>query len=244
MRTRLLISPVALLALLGLARVGHTQDVGGSSAEPIQPGDYLRLSGGIAAPVNAKGSLRDWKSGAGFSVAWESWPSGASGVGRAGFAITAAYNLLPLDEARFVSEFTPSSGGTTQSATASRAGILEVTTNVKIRIPAPLVVPMLNIGLGLIDWHPGTIRYVATTGSGTARQQHRTGLEFSLGGGIDRTIVDRFALFGEAAYVFGYTSYGGGFTSPGGVCTAGGCDVLRNTTIVTARAGLRTRIGR
>jgi hypothetical protein len=241
MRSRLL---VALLVLLGVTRAGYAQDAGGASTEPIQPGDYLRLSGGIATPVSAKGSLRDWKSGAGFGVAWESWQAGQSGVGRVGFALTAIYNLLPLDEARFVSEFTPSSGGTTTSATASRAGILEVTTNVKIRIPAPLVVPMVNVGLGLIDWHPGTIHYQSTTGSGTARQQHRTGLEFSIGGGIDRTIVDRFALFGEAAYVFGYTSYGGGFTSPGGVCTAGGCDVLRNTTIVTARAGLRARIGR
>jgi hypothetical protein len=242
MRSRL---PIVLVAAFALTRAAYGQE-SGSDAQGLQPGEYIRVSGGAAIPIAAKGSLRDWDRGTGFAVAYESWPAGPSGVGLAGFALTAAYNLLPIDEQQFVSTFVdPVSGQPATSATASRAGILEVTTNVKIRIPSPLITPMFDLGLGLIDWHPGTIRYTAGSNTGTARQQHRTGLELAIGGGIDRTIVDRFAVFGEAMYVFGYTSYGGGFTSPGGVCAAGNsCDALRNTTIGTIRAGLRARIGR
>lgn len=242
MRSRLFI---VIAAALAVPRFAHAQDAGGPSVQGLQPGDYVRVSGGAAIPINAQGSLRDWDRGTGFSLAWENWSSGPSGLGRAGFALTAAYNLLPLDDGRFMSTFVdPTTGEKPQSVDASRAGILEVTTNVKIRIPSPLVAPMVNIGLGLLDWHPGTIRYVTASTHGTARQQHRTGLELAIGGGVDRTIVDRYALFGEATYVFGYTSYGGGFTSPGGVCTTSGCDALRNTTIGTIRGGLRVRVGR
>jgi len=242
MRTRPLI---AVFAAIALSRAAYAQSTGGASDDALPPGDYVRVSGGAAIPVGAQGSLRDWDRGTGFAVAYESWQAGPTGVSRAGFALTAAYNLLPLDEERFVSTFVdPTTGQPAHAASASRAGILEVTTNVKIRIPAPVVTPMVNIGLGLIDWHPGTIHYTAGAITGTARQLHRTGLEFSIGGGIDRTIVDRIAVFGEAMYVFGYTSYGGGYTSPGGVCTTGSCDALRNTTIGTIRGGLRARIGR
>lgn len=236
---------VALAAAIALTRAASAQDVGGSSVQGLQPGNYLRVSGGAAIPINAQGSLRDWDRGTGFAVAWENWSSAPSGLGRAGFALTAAYNLLPLDDGQFISTFVdPTTGEKAQSVDASRAGILEVTTNVKIRISSPLITPMVNVGLGLLDWHPGTIHYVTASSRGTARQQHRTGLEFSIGGGVDRTIVDRYAIFGEAAYVFGYTSYGGGFTSPGGVCATSGCDALRNTTIGTLRGGLRVRVGR
>lgn len=242
MRSRPLI---VLVAALALCRVASAQDASGPGVQGLQPGSYIRVSGGAAVPIGAKGSLRDWDRGTGFALAWESWPAGPSEVGIAGFALTAAYNLLPLDEEQFVSTFVdPTSGQPAHAANASRAGILEVTTNVKIRIPAPLVTPMFNLGLGLLDWHPGTIHYAAGTSTGIARQQHRTGLELAIGGGIDRTIVDRIAVFGEAMYVFGYTSYGGGYTSPSGVCTSGGCDALRNTTIGTIRAGLRARVGR
>lgn len=241
MRSRPLI---ALIAAVTLTRAVAAQDVGGSSDQGLQPGDYVRVSGGAAIPINAQGSLSYWERGTGFAVAWENWLAGPTGLGRAGFALTAAYNLLPLDEAQFVSTFVDNADQRALSATASRAGILEVTTNVKIRIPSPVITPMVDIGLGLIDWHPGTIHYTTATSSGTARQQHRTGLEFSIGAGVDRTIVDRYAIFGEAMYVFGYTSYGGGFTSPGGVCTTSGCDALRNTTIGTIRGGLRVRVGR
>lgn len=242
MRSRPLL---VVCAAIALSRAGFAQSTGGSSGDALPPGDYLRVSGGAAIPVSAQGSLRDWNSGTGIAVSWESWQAGPTGVSRAGFALTAAYNLLPLDEERFVSSFVdPTTGQQALSATASRAGILEVTTNVKIRIPSPVVTPMVDIGLGLIDWHPGTIHYTAGSSTGTARQLHRTGLEFSIGGGIDRTIVDRVAVFGEAMYVFGYTSYGGGYTSPGGVCTTGNCDALHNTTIGTIRGGLRARIGR
>lgn len=236
---------VFLLAATSLTRVSHAQGASGQGVQGLQPGSYIRVSGGTAVPISAKGSLRDWDRGTGFALAWESWPAGPSEVGLAGFALTAAYNLLPLDEERFVSTFKdPVTGQPAAAATASRAGILEITTNVKLRVPSPLITPMVDIGLGLLDWHPGTIRYTAGSGTGTARQLHRTGLEFSIGGGIDRTIVDRIAVFGEAMYVFGYTSYGGGYTSPSGVCTTGGCDALRNTTIGTIRAGLRARLGK
>ena len=236
---------VLFLAAIVLARTSHAQDAGGQSAQGLQPGSYVRVSGGAAMPIAAQGSLRDWDSGSGFAVAWESWPAGPRGVGLAGFAITGAYNLLPFDEQRFISVFKdPVTGQVAQSVSASRAGILEITTNVKIRIPSPLVTPMVNIGLGLLDWHPGTIRYTVGNSTGTTHQEHRTGFEFTVGGGIDRTIVDRFGVFGEAMYVFGYTSYGGGYTSPGGVCSSNNCDALRNTTLGTIRGGLRVRVGR
>jgi hypothetical protein len=218
---------------------------GDPMADGLTAGQYLRVSGGMTSPVSPQGSLRDWNRGAGVAVAWESWDTGATGLGRVGFALTAAYSMLPLNEQQLKSDFTsPLTGAPIQSATASKASVLEITTNLRWRIPFWYMMPAINFGFGFINWHPGEIHYRSGTDAGNARQQSRSGAELSIGGSLDKTIYDRWAVFGEAAYVYGYTSFGRGLSTPGGQCVSNGCDVLKNTTLGTMRGGLRVRIGR
>jgi hypothetical protein len=182
-----------------------------------------------------------------YAASWENWDTGASGVGRVGFSLNAAYSTLSLKTPLFLANFVPVNGGTVTSATASHAGVLEVTSGIRVRMPLPYVMPNFMVGLGLIDWQPGAINYESTNGSGKAQQQHRVSGEFTLGAGIDKNVIDGFAVFAEAEYVYGYTSYGSGFATPAsGVCTTAGCDAFRNgnTTIGTIRGGMRVRVGR
>jgi hypothetical protein len=161
-----------------------------------------------------------------------------------GFGLAASYSFLPLKSDQFAAEFTPATGLTTRSASASRAGILEIVSNIRVRFPAPLVMPAVTVGFGFINWRPGTIDYVASNQtSGSVKQSHRSGAELSIGGSLDRHLWDRYAAYVEAAYVYGYTSYGRGFTTPGGVCASSGCDPLKNTTVATLRGGLRVKLG-
>jgi hypothetical protein len=246
------LSPLAVavvIVALATPRVARAQAEGEPSNpwnDGLTPGNYLRLSGGSTSPVSPHAALRYWDRGTTYAAGWENWDTGSSGVGRVGFSINAAYSMLPLNTQLFLDTFAPVSGGKVTSATATRAGVLEVTSGIRLRIPVPYVMPNLSVGLGLIDWQPGAIKYESTAGAGTARQQHRVSGEFTVGGGIDKNIVDRFAVFAEALYVYGYTSYGSGFANPGGVCTSAGCEAFRNgnTTLGTIRGGLRVRIGR
>ena len=245
------LSPIAVAALVALTvpHVSFAQGEGESSNpwnDGLIPGNYLRLSGGSVSPVSPHGTLRFWDRGSTFAVGWENWDTGMSGVGRVGFSLNAAYSMLPFKTDLFLANFTPVSGGTVTSATASHAGVLEVTSGIRLRIPVPYLMPNISVGLGLIDWQPGAIKYESTSGSGTAKQQHRVSGEFSVGGGFDKNIVDRYAVFAEALYVYGYTSYGSGFATPGGVCNTNACDTFRNgnTTLGVIRGGLRVRIGR
>ncbi|HEX4682609.1 MAG TPA: hypothetical protein VH277_07880 [Gemmatimonadaceae bacterium] len=212
-------------------------------ADGLMPSDYLRVSAGYVAPVNPSGSLRDWKSGVGANLFWENWQQGASGVGRVGFGLGIGYSLLPLDEAQLLRDFTPPTGGAITAATASKANILEITSEVRIRIPAPYIMPTVNIGFGFMNWAPGEIHYTTATTTGSAKQQHRSGAEVSLGGGLDKNIYDRYALFAEAMWSYGFTSFGSGFATPNSTCASNGCDILKNTSIGTVRGGLRVRIG-
>ena len=208
----------------------------------MQPGDYIRLGAGTTIPVNPQGSLRDWKAGPSLNLAYENWQAGGNGgPGRVGFGLGVAYSRLMLKEDQFASDFTPTTGTLTDAS--GHAGILEITSNLRIRIPAPLVMPAVTIGLGFINWSPGHINYETTTGAtGSVKQSSRSGAELALGGSIDREIYGRFAAYAEAAYVYGYTSYGAGFGTPTSICNS--CDPLKNTTVVTVRGGLRARIGR
>ena len=233
---------LALAFVLGLAVSARAQETD-RYADGLIPGAYLRVGVGPISPVNAQGSLRDWSPGKGASVAWESWDNGQTGVSRVGFAISAAYSSLPLNTGRFLTEFTPPNGGSVSSVSGS-AGVLEVVTNIIFRVPAPYIMPHFTVGLGFIDWRPGNINYTGSAGSGQTRQQHRSGGEIALGGGLDKHIYDRFAVFSEATYVFGLTRYGGGYATTTGVCAASGCDALRNTTVTTIRGGLRVRLMR
>jgi len=245
MRSRLSLAFIA--SFLAFAHVAQAQ---ATLADPLAggliAGDYLRISGGLVSPINPQGSLRDWSRGSTINVMWENWQPGSGGVGSTGFGIGIGYTLLPLDQQRFVSDFTPPSGGQTSSATATRAGILEVMTNLRIRIPSPFVMPSVSLGFGFMDWRPGQIHYTTTTNPQpqSAQQQHRSGLELAIGGGLDKAIVDRWALFAEALYAYGFTSFGQGLATPGGTCSANGCDVLRNTSVGIIRGGLRVRMGR
>jgi hypothetical protein len=247
MRSRLFLAAIAACATLATtaAAQGGSEPVGDPMAGGFSAGDYLRLSGGLSRPINPQGTLRDWKQGTSFSLTWENWGEGNPGVSSVGFGLGVGYSMLPLDEQAFVSSFSPPSGVSTRSATAGQAGILEITTNIRIRIPAPLVMPAFNLGFGFIDWLPASVQYVGSDNvAGTARYAHRSGAEVSLGGSLERQLFDRYGIFGEAAYTYGYTSYGQGFATPGSTCARGGCDALKNTTFAIVRGGVRVGLWR
>ena len=238
MRSRLLFAVVA--SLVSLTRVVHGQE--DRLAGGLQAGDYARLSGGITTPVNPQGSVRDWDRGTGVSVAWENWQTGGTGVGRVGLGFALSYAFLPLNESKFITDFTPLEGGKATAATAGKAGLLELGTVLRFRIPAPLVMPTINVGVGFINWRPADVHYTGTAGSGTSKQRHRSGAEVSIGGGLERHIVDRFGLFADAVYVYGFTGLGRSSATPGGFCATTGCDVLKNTSATSLRGGLSVRV--
>jgi hypothetical protein len=196
----------------------------------------------VATPVNPQGSLKDWERGTSFSLQWENWQNGGTGVGRLGIAIMLNYSMLALDEAQFLSEFVPIQGSRPTSASASSAGVFELATNLRFRIPSPLLMPTINVGVGFMNWAPASINYNSPTGSGTAKQRHRSGAELTIGGGLERNIFDRYGLFAEATYAYGFTSIGQGAATPGGVCATSSCDILQNPSNATLRGGLRVRI--
>jgi hypothetical protein len=240
MRSRLLFAVAATLATFAHVARAQSDD---RYAAGLTAGDYIRVSAGSTSPVNPQGSIRDWSRGTTANVSWENWqPGGATNVGRVGVSLGVSYSLLPLNESQFLADFTPLTGGTATSATASKAGLLEINTGLRVRIPAPLVMPTIDFGIGFINWRPDAVSYTGTTGAGTTNQRHRSGAELSIGGGLERHLVDRFGVFAEALYVYGLTSLGQSAATPGGVCATNGCDVLKNTSVATIRGGLSVRI--
>jgi hypothetical protein len=238
MRSRLLLVLVAALATQ--VRVGHAQSDRFSGG--LTAGDCIRVSAGVVNPVNAQGGFRDWKGGTSFNVAWENWQPGDNGVGRLGLSLGFGYSALPLDETKFLADFSPLSGGKATSASASSGSLFEVNTGLHVRIPAPLLVPTIRFGLGYIGWRPAKVTYTAASGNGTTKQQTRNGAELSIGGGLERDFAQRFGIFGEADYVYGFTSLGQSSATPGGICASNGCDVLKNTSVTTLRGGLSIKI--
>jgi hypothetical protein len=238
MRSRLLLIVTAALATQ--ARVGAAQSdrfTGG-----LTDGDYIRMSAGVTTPINPQGGFRDWKKGTGFALVYENWPTGDVGVGRAGFSLGFGYSALPLNEEKFLEDFSPLSGGKATSASAGSGALFELNTGLHLRIPAPLLVPTVRIGIGYIGWRPKRISYTAASGDGTTKQQTRNGAEFSIGGGLERHFAHRFGIFGEADYVYGFTSLGQSSATPGGICANNGCDVLKNTSVTTLRGGLTVKL--
>jgi hypothetical protein len=118
-----------------------------------------------------------------------------------------------------------------------------VSTSLRVRIPAEYVVPSITLGLGFLNYRPSSVTYLSASGNGSAKQQSRSGGEISISGALDRQIVGRFAIYGEAHYLYGFTSLGRFAATPGGNCAANGCDVLKNTPMATLRGGLRVRLG-
>lgn len=222
------------------------QVIGDPMADGLMPSDYVRASAGVVAPASG---MHYWKSGVGANISWENWQQGGSGVGRVGFGLGIGYSWLPFNTSEFVQNFKPApSDVAVVSATGAKGSVLEISSMIRIRIPAPFIMPTMNIGLGFINWAPGEIHYttqgnVAGTTTTSATQQHRSGAEVSIGGGLDKNLYDRYAVFGEAMWSYGFTSYASGFGTPNSSC-AGGCDNERNTSVGTVRGGLRVRIGR
>jgi hypothetical protein len=234
-------------ALLALSTFTHALGAQGSQsdalADGLVAGDYLRLGGGVISPLRASGSLRDWTRGNAASVAWETWQEGSSGVGLVGFGVGADYSRLALNESQFNSDFT-TLGTHPSSASASGATEFSITTGIRFRIPAPLIMPSLEVGFGYMDFSPSPVHFVAPSGTGTANQLRRRGAAFTFGGGLDKHVADRYALFAEALYSYGLTSLGHGIAAPGGTCVNTQCDPLQNTTFGVIRGGLRARLGR
>lgn len=212
-------------------------------ADGLIPGDYIRVGASMVTPVNPQGSLKDWKRGAGLGFMWENWDTGRNGVGRVGYGLMLDYSLLPFDDQQFLSDFV-SPTGRAITASAKKAGIFQAGVNIRIRIPSPFIMPSISVGLGFLDWHPGEITYTTAVGTNNAKQQHRSGGSVSIGGGLDKQIYDRFAIFGEAIYTYGYTSFGSGLAGSGSTCLTEGCDLLKNTPLGTLRGGLRVHVGR
>lgn len=225
--------------VLGLAAAPLTL-----KAQDISSGNYVRVSAGVTSPVNPSGSFRDWDRGNGFGVSWENWESMGGGPPRAGFGIAFDYAQLPLNEQQFLATFQTGQGARASSATAKKTSVWTIATDLRLRIPMPLVMPTVNFGFGIIDYRPSTVNYVTTGGtSGTAEQKGRTGAELSIGGGIDREIAGRVAAYVEALYRYGFTSVGEGIAAPGSACLeGGGCDALKNTAFGTIRGGLRIHV--
>jgi hypothetical protein len=230
-----------LVPAVAFAAALHAQS---SMADGLVPGDYLRVSGGVMSPINAQGSLREWDRGSTVNVAWENWQQGSNGVGSIGFAFAVDYGRLPFKESAFLSEFESVEGARATSAHAtSDAQVFQISTMIRGRIPAPYIMPTLEFGFGIVNFQPGNIAYQTAGGAGTTSQRHRTGGAISIGGGLDKQVYDRIAIFGEAVYTYAFTSLGGqSIASAGGVCSS--CDAFKNTATGVVRGGLRVRVSR
>lgn len=242
MRSRLYVA--GLLFLSSVAAVAHAQSSGGDPlAGGLVSGDYLRITGGVSSPIKPQGSLRDWNSGSAIGLVWENWQPGSGGVGLIGYGFGVDYARMPLNETNFLIDFQSPQGGHATAASGPSAQLFVVSTSLRVRIPSPLVAPSIALGLGFINFRPSSVSYLAPTGNGAAKQQSRSGAALSVSGALDRQIVGRFGVYGEAQYSYGFTSLAR-LATPGGNCSANGCDVLKNTTIGTVRGGLRVRLGR
>lgn len=245
MRIRSVVVAAVSVALGSLApATSVAQQATDPLADGLVPGNYVRVGVSSVAPISPQGSLKDWSRGVGLGVTYENWDQGRSGVGRIGYGFMLDYALLPFNEDQFLRDFTPLSGQTV-NASATRAGVFQAGVNLRVRIPAPYIMPSVFFQLGFLNWHPGEITYTTTTVTTpqTAKQESRSGGLVTIGGSLDKTIYDRFAIFGEALYTYAYTSFGQGLAASGSQCIASNCDLLKNTSLGSIRGGLRVRVG-
>jgi hypothetical protein len=244
MRARALVISAAVFASLSGWSSAHAQDAPNKFADGLTPGDYVRAGFGSVNPINPQGAIRDWRRGTGISLGYENWDLGSGGVSRFGFGLEGSYSLYPFNESHFISDFVNGPNGRVLTATADKASIFQIGVTTRMRIPMPYIMPSIAVGFGFIDWRPGEINYTAVGGTGTAKQQHRSGGAITFTGGLDKHVVDRFAVFADASYTYGYTSFGGGLAGSGSACLQQDCDLLKNTQLGTIRGGLRVRVGR
>jgi hypothetical protein len=211
-------------------------------ADGLQRGDYFRLSAGTVTPVNPSGSLRDWGRGVGGNLMWENWDlSGSSGqMGLFGFSLFGDLSFLPFKEEQFKTDFAKGPNGAVLRASASKARVVQLGVNTRLRIPMRYIMPSISVGFGFLDWHPGNIDYTTASGSFKAKQQNRQGGAITLTGALDKHLFDRYALFGEAVYTYGFTSWGQ-VAGSSSTCVTNECDLLKNTPLGVIRGGLRYR---
>lgn len=234
---------LALSSLLPLAVAAASGRAQAPNADGLVPGEYLRVSGGVLSPINAQGSLREWDRGPTVDIAWENWPPGSNGVGAIGFAFALDYSRLPFKEATFLSDFQTLAGNKATSATAGDGQMFQLSTMIRGRIPTPFIMPTLQLGFGILNFQPGNISYQTSAGAGTTSQRHRTGGAISFGGGLDKQVYDRFAIFGDALYTYSFTSLAGqAIATANSVCSS--CDALKNTAVGVIRGGIRVRFSR
>jgi hypothetical protein len=245
MRSRALVLGAAVFATLLAWSPVRAQDNADRFSGGLVPGDYVRLGYADVNPVHPEGALRDWKRGNGVDLLWENWDIGRSGgVARLGFGIQGSYSTFPFNEQQFIADFVNGPFGHVLTATAKSASIIQVGVTTRLRVPMPIIIPSVAVGFGFINWRPGEIRYTAVGGTGTAKQQNRSGASISFSGGLDAHVIDRFFLFADAAYTYGYTSFGSGLAGSGSACLQADCDLLKNTQLGILRGGLRVHVGR
>ena len=175
---------------------------------------------------------------------WENWDTGRNGVGRVGFGLMLDYSLLPFDEQQFLSDFVSPTGRSAHGEReegrhfSGRREHHEFAFRRRSSCRRSASGSASSIGVRARSRTP------PPTATSTAKQQHRSGGSVSIGGGLDKQIYDRFAVFGEAIYTYGYTSFGSGLAGSGSTCLTSGCDLLKNTPLGTLRGGLRVHVGR
>lgn len=243
MRSRAWVTTAVLLFISAWTPV-RAQDANDRYDGGLAPGDYLRVGYASVNPIHPEGSLVDWNRGRGVHLLWENWAIDSRGVSKLAFGLQGSYSVFPFNEQRFINDFVNGPNGRVLTASSNHATIYELGVVTRLRFPMPYVIPNIAVGFGFVNWRPGTIDYTAVGGTGTAKQGNRTGGSLSLSGGLDLHVVDRFFVFGDAAYTYGYTSFGSGLGGSGSACLQTSCDLLKNTQLGVIRGGLRVRVGR
>jgi hypothetical protein len=236
MRSRALVALSLAMSSLIASEAQSQNDTDG-----LVRGDYVRAAYSWVSPVSPSGSLKQWERGNGVNLMWENWDNAGNGLSLFGFGLYVDMAFLPFDEEQFKTDFTNGPHGPIISATASRARVLQIGVNTRLRAPVKFITPSISLGFGFLDWRPGEIDYNAVGGTGTAKQQNRQGGIFTVIAGLDKHIYGRVAVYGEAAYGYGFTSFGQGLASTGSACIQQNCDLLKNTPLGSFRTGLRVR---
>src|SRR3954468_3848579 len=96
-RLRTLFFAASTLMCLQFARsttIAAQDRPGDPMAGGLIAGEYLLISGGGTFPVNAQGSLKNYRAGPVFGLAYENWQPSSGGVGAVGFGLGATYSSL------------------------------------------------------------------------------------------------------------------------------------------------------
>ena len=221
-RLPLLVATALMTLLAPRAMLAQGGGGGGPDETPsnpwndgLVPGDYVRMSAGSADAGEPA------RRAAAFGIAARrTTPAGRTGTrARAASAASGSASTrrtarsrsnAPLFIARLHAAQRSERDVGERGARRNPRGHIGVTTRCGCRVP--YIMPNMSLGLGFIDWQPGEIKYEATTGSGTAKQQHRVERRGHRRRGARQessSIASR--VFGEALYVYGYTSFGSGF---------------------------------